>query len=405
MRYSLRLISSRSSDTIERHLARAGVDPEGIAIIKNKSERLIIKVDNVKAAAANIIKQQLLSIGGDAAVHRDVITGEPPISTVYILTDKRRLKALAEKLEDQPFALSELGRNIVKLVEDHERPPQHIPLPGGATIDLSDDPVVMGVLNVTPDSFSDGGSYNDPGRAVDRVHQMVEEGAGIIDIGGESSRPGACELSADDELARILPVLERLSGRLEVPVSIDTRKAEVAGTALDMGAVIINDISGFTHDPGMIPLAARSGAALVVMHMKGTPETMQEDPNYDDVLSEILQWLEERTGMLISKGVSPEKIIVDPGIGFGKRLVDNLDILQELGDFRSLGFPVLVGHSRKSFIGMITGREPDERLWGGLAAVGKCLDGGARILRVHDVKETIDFIKVWQSIELKGNGA
>jgi dihydropteroate synthase len=403
MRYSLRLISSRSSDTIERHLAKAGVDPEGIAIIKNKSERFIIKVDNVKAAAANIIKQQLLSIGGDAAVHRDVITGKPPLSTVYILTDRRRIEALAEKLEHQPFALSELGRDIIRLVEDHESPPQHIPLPGGGTIDLSDGPIVMGVLNVTPDSFSDGGSYNDPEQAVDRAHQMVEEGAGIIDIGGESSRPGAGELPAEDELARIQPVLERLSGRLGVPVSIDTRKAEVARTALDLGAVIINDISGFTRDPGMIPLAAKSGAAVVVMHMKGTPKTMQDDPSYDDVVSEILQWIEERTGILISNGVSPDKIIVDPGIGFGKRLADNIEILQELGDFRSLGFPVLVGHSRKSFIGMITGREPDERLWGGLAALAKCLDGGARILRVHDVKETIDFIKVWRSIELKGN--
>lgn len=405
MRYSLRLISSKSSDTIERHLARAGVDPEGIAIIKDKSERLIIKVDNVKAAAANIIKQQLLSIGGDAAVHRDVIMGKPPLSTVYILTDRRRIEALAEKLEHQPFSLSELGRNIIKLVEDHERLPHHIPLPGGAAIDLSKDPVVMGVINVTPDSFSDDGFFNDPGRAVDRAYQMVEEGAGIIDIGGESSRPGAGELSADDELARVQPVLERLSGRLEVPVSIDTRKAAVARTALDLGAVIINDISGFTHDPGMIPLAARSGAALVVMHMKGRPETMQQDPSYDDVVSEILQWLEERTGMLISNGVSTEKIIVDPGIGFGKRLVDNLNILQELGDFRSLGFPVLVGYSRKSFIGMITGQEPGKRLGGGFAALAKCLEGGARILRVHDVEETIDFIKVWQSIELKGNSA
>lgn len=405
MRYSLRLISSRSSDTIERRLAEAGVDPEGIAIIKSKSERLIIKVDNVKAAAANIIKQQLLSIGGDAAVHRDVIKGEPPLSTVYIVTDRRRIDSLAEKLEHQPFALPELGREIIRLVEDRESLPRRIKLPGGAAIDLSNGPIVMGILNVTPDSFSDGGSYDDPGRAVDRVHEMIEEGAGIIDIGGESSRPGAGELPAEDELARVRPVLERLSGRLDVPVSIDTRKAEVARAALDLGAAIINDISGFIHDPEMIPLAAESGAALVVMHMKGTPETMQDDPVYEDVVSEIIQWLEERTGMLISKGVSSDKIIVDPGIGFGKRLVDNLDILQELGDFRSLGFPVMVGHSRKSFIGMITGRKPDERLCGGLAAVGKCLDGGVRILRVHDVKETVDFIKVWRSIELKGNGA
>jgi dihydropteroate synthase len=405
MQYSLRLISSRSSDTIERHLTRAGVDPEGVAIIKDKSERLIVRVDNVKAAAANILKQQLLSLGGDAAVHRDVIAGEPSISTVYLVTDRRRIQALAEKLEYQPFGLPALGRDIVRLVEDHEQPPSRIPLPDGGLIDLSDGPVVMGVLNVTPDSFSDGGSFLDPGRAAERAHQMVDEGAGIIDIGGESSRPGAGELPAADELARVLPVLDRLSGRLGTPFSIDTRKAEVAEAALGLGAAVINDISALAHDPEMIPLAARSGTAVVVMHMKGTPETMQQDPSYEDVVSEIIEWLRDRTDTLVSNGVLPEKIIVDPGIGFGKRLIDNLDILKELGDFRSLGFPLLVGHSRKSFIGMITGRDPEERLWGGFAAVAKCLDGGAQILRVHDVKETVDFIKVWRSIELKGSDA
>ena len=405
MRYSLRLISSRSSSTIGEYLRKAGVDPEGIAIMKSKAEDLVIRVDGVPAAAANIIKQQLLSIGGDAAVHREVITGHPPFSTVYIFTDRRRIAALSEKLSYQPFGLGELAEGVVRLVEAAEHPPSSIPLPGDRSIDLSNGPVVMGIINATPDSFSDGGLFLEPSRAVERALEMIDEGADIIDIGGESSRPGSGELSVQEELSRVAPILEGLSGETDVPISIDTRKAKIAEAAIGLGATVINDISGLTHDPGMAEAAARSGAAVIVMHMQGTPETMQDDPFYEDVLSEIIEWFETRTASLISAGVAKDKIIIDPGIGFGKRLVDNLDILRGMGDFRGLGFPIMVGYSRKSFIGMITGREPTDRLWGGLAALGSALDGGAQIVRVHDVRETIDFIEVWKAITKKGNGS
>jgi len=405
MRYSLRLISSRSRHTIEEYLRDAGVDPEGVAIMADKAEGLVIRIDGVPAAAANIIKQQLLSIGGDAAVHRDVITGRPSASTVYIFTDRRRIPMLSERLSYQPFGLAGLSGEITKLIEAAEHPPRSIPLPGGRIIDLSKGPVVMGVINATPDSFSDGGEHLEPSRAIERAFEMVEEGAGIIDIGGESSRPGSSGPGADEELSRVAPILEGLAGRIDVPISIDTRRASVARAAVDLGACIINDISGLTHDPEMTAAAVGSGAAVIVMHMQGTPETMQDDPRYDDAVSEIIEWLAERTGELISAGLRKDKIIIDPGIGFGKRLIDNLAIFREMGDFRALGFPILVGYSRKAFIGALTGRGTDGRLPGGLAALGMCLGGGARIVRVHDVRETVDFIKVWKAIAEKGNGS
>ncbi len=405
MRYSLRLISSRSRQTVEEHLRRAGVDPEGVAIMADKAEGLVIRVDGVPAAAANIVKQQLLSIGGDAAVHRDVITGRPPTSTLYIFTDKRRIPMLAERLSYQPFGLAELSEEIANLVKAAEHPPRSVALPGGRIIDLSEGPIVMGIINATPDSFSDGGEHLEPSRAIERAFEMIEEGAGIIDIGGESSRPGSTGPDAEEELSRVAPILEGLAGKTDVPISIDTRRARVAREAVGLGASIINDISGLTHDPEMTATAVESGAAVVVMHMQGTPETMQEDPHYDDAVSEIIEWLAGRTGELISSGLPRDKIIIDPGIGFGKRLIDNLAIFRELGDFRGLGFPILVGHSRKSFIGALTGRDTGGRLWGGLAALGMCLEGGAQILRVHDVRETIDYVKVWKAIAAKGIGS
>lgn len=401
MRYTPRLIVSRSDAAFENHLAQAGVDPEGIRIMKSKARNLIIRVDNVSAPAANIIKQQLLSLGGDAAVHRDAITGRSEKSTVYIIADERRLAILTEKFKNQPFDLPVLGTEIERLLRVHHNPPVKIPLPHG-DIDLTAGPVIMGVINVTPNSFSDGGRYLDPNRAYERALEMVEEGASIIDIGAESTRPGSKELPTTEEIERVKPILEKLAGRLPVPISIDTRKADVARLAVASGASIINDISGLKHDREMLAVALETKAALTVMHMMGTPEDMQEDPQYTDAVTEIIEWLDTRTGELLSEGIDRQKIIVDPGIGFGKRLQDNLAILNELGDFHNLGFPVMIGYSRKSFIGMLTGREPVERLSGGFAALGKCLERGAQIIRVHDVKETADYCKVWKAIEERG---
>jgi dihydropteroate synthase len=319
-----------------------------------------------------------------------------------MFADERRLAVLADKLRYQPFGLAELGAGIRDLCTRYNRRPVRIGLPAGGMIDCSGSPVLMGVLNVTPDSFSDGGAFLDPKRAVARAHEMVEEGAGVIDIGAESTRPGAAAVSAAEEIDRIGPVLDELAGALPVPLSIDTRTASVARHAVAMGAAIINDISALSHDPQMIDVARESGAAVVAMHMQGTPETMQDDPRYDDAVSEIIDWLAKRTEHLIEAGIEREKIIVDPGIGFGKRLRDNLEIINEIGDFHNLGFPVLVGFSRKSFIGTITGRSPADRTAGGFAALAKCLDHRIQMLRVHDVGAARDFCRVWLAIERRG---
>lgn len=397
-RYPLRLVPLHARRTTERLLAGAGVDPAGIRIITQKTYSLMLQVEGVPAPAANILKQQLLSLGGDAAVHRDVITGRPDPTTVYIVGDARRLGELSGKLAYQPFGLQELGGEIDSLLERLGNPPRAVSIPGG-TLDLHEIPLVVGILNVTPDSFSDGGLYLDPDAARDRAQQMAAEGAAIIDIGGESTRPGARALTAREELDRITVALEKVAAAVNVPVSIDTQKADVARAALEAGAAIINDTSGLRCDPRMVEAAVETGAAVVIMHMQGTPETMQDTPHYDDAVSEIIEWLDVRTAALIASGVQRDKIIVDPGIGFGKRLEDNLALVEEIAAFHGLGFPVLVGYSRKSFLGGITGREPAERIYGGLAALGKCLEGGVQFVRVHDVKETIDFIKVWRALE------
>ena len=349
------------------------------------------------APAANILKQQLISIGGDAAVHRDVITGAPERSSVFIVADRRRLGSLSRRLANQPFGLSEIGREIDSILDRLDAPTAGLALPNGP-IAGRDLPMVMGVLNVTPDSFSDGGDFEDPDAALSHALRMVEAGADIVDVGGESSRPGAAQPPVEEELRRVLPVIERLAGHIDAPVSIDTRRAVVAREAAARGASIINDISGLTHDPGMMDAVRETGCAVVVMHMRGSPETMQNDPAYEDPVGEILEWLRARTGEIEVGGIPAGKIIVDPGIGFGKRLSDNLAIVREIAAFHGLGYPVLAGFSRKSFIGEITGRDARGRLCGGMAALEGCLRGGVQIVRVHDVPETVDYIRVSRAI-------
>jgi dihydropteroate synthase len=246
----------------------------------------------------------------------------------------------------------------------------------------------MGVLNVTPDSFYDGGRFFDPVRAAAQGLRLAEEGADIIDIGGESSRPGAEPISADEEIRRVLPVLTALRSRTKALLSIDTTKYESARAALEAGADIINDISAFSLDPRLLALAAEFEAGFILMHMKGLPKTMQADPRYDDVRAEVRAFLAEKIEIAAAYGISRESLAIDPGIGFGKSLEDNLTLIRGLESLTQLGPPVLVGVSRKSFLGKILDAPPEERLEGSLAAAIVCLMGGAHILRVHDVRET-----------------
>ena len=244
---------------------------------------------------------------------------------------------------------------------------------------------IMGVVNVTPDSFSDGGHFFRPDEAVAQGVKLAAEGADILDVGGESTRPGSEGISGEDEIKRVLPVIQGLRSRTNALISIDTQKTEVAEKALEAGAQIINDISALRTNPQMAALAARTKAGLVLMHMKGTPRTMQENPHYDDVVAEIKQFLAERAQFAQSRGVEKSRIVIDPGIGFGKTFEHNLTIMRHLAELADLGYPVLLGASRKSFIGRLTGRPAPERLWGTVGAhvAGALL--GAHLVRVHDV--------------------
>ncbi len=270
----------------------------------------------------------------------------------------------------------------------------------GRTLTVTSDcPMVMGILNVTPDSFSDGGVHFDHLKAVHAALQMEADGAAVIDIGGESTRPGADEVTAEVEIERVVPVIVQVRERSEVPISIDTRKATVAEAALHAGADVINDVSALRHDPQMRPLAARSGVPVVLMHMRGEPRTMQENIHYDDVVADVARELRSFREDAIAGGIDACQIVLDPGIGFGKTFAHNLTLLAHLDELAALG-PLLIGASRKAFIGHLTGRPAGPaRAVGSLATVAAAQRAGAAFVRVHDVRETIDFLRVLTAIE------
>jgi dihydropteroate synthase len=267
-------------------------------------------------------------------------------------------------------------------------------------------PLVMGILNVTPDSFTDGGQHTTLETALTQAHKMASAGAALIDIGGESTRPGAASVSQAEELDRVMPVCEALLRGSEhhdpitIPISIDTRKAAVASATLAAGAHMINDVSA-ASDPGMIDVIreAGDGIPVVLMHMRGKPDTMQQSPHYDDVCGEVFGFLSGRAESVIASGIGRSRIIVDPGIGFGKRLQDNLLLLKNIDKLRNLGYPVLVGASRKTFIGQVLEADTDHRLTGSLAVAAQCYRAGVELLRVHDVAETIHLIRVLDAID------
>jgi dihydropteroate synthase len=267
------------------------------------------------------------------------------------------------------------------------------------TLTLGERTLVMGVLNVTPDSFSDGGKYDQPEAAIERALAMEQEGADVLDIGGESTRPGSEETSAVEELDRILPVLEGLRGRLKIPVSVDTRRASVAELAIRAGADMINDVSGLRTDARLAEVVAKNGVGLILMHMRGEPRTMQRGPFARDVMSDVVSGLRESVAMACKAGVAKTQIILDPGIGFGKSYAQNYELIEKLPRLAALGYPLLVGTSRKGFLGATLARDgktapPGERIWGTAATVTASILGGAHIVRVHDVAEMAQVARV-----------
>ena len=256
------------------------------------------------------------------------------------------------------------------------------------TLHFGDVPCVMGIVNVTPDSFSDGGRFFTPNTAIEHALRLEDEGADILDIGGESTRPYSESVAADDELRRIVPVLEALIGRVAIPISIDTSKSEVAQAAIGLGAEIINDVTGLERDPAMIHVARTSQVGVCAMHMQGTPQTMQDNPHYSDVVAEIYAYLAARDAALLAAGISPERICLDPGIGFGKTHEHNVELVQSSQKFLALGRPILVGHSRKGFIGKLIGSKVADRTAGTLGVTLALARLGVQVVRVHDVQAT-----------------
>ena len=271
-------------------------------------------------------------------------------------------------------------------------------LVGSQRWEMSGPTKLMGIVNVTPDSFSDGGQFDSASAAVEHALRLIEEGADILDVGGESTRPGAAPVSLDEELRRVVPVVRELARQTQTPISIDTSKAEVAQQCLEAGAAIVNDISGLTFDADMPRVCREASCGVIVMHIQGTPQTMQTDPRYDDVVADLCQHFSRRLDELEAAGIARERIVLDPGIGFGKTAEQNLELLSHIANFHELGRPVLIGHSRKRFLKKVLGREVEERNAGTLGASLALAAQGTDILRVHDVRATRDALLAWQTV-------
>ena len=383
----LRII--RNEEDSRKEMEAIGVEEGGIKIMVPKSFHYCIKFYGLEPQDAIIMKQEMLAAGGDVAISQYAIPPHGEKTDALVIGTKTQLRILSMKMKMQYERLNEAGEKISGLIESMEKTHEIVI---GKTLRTGERTLIMGILNVTPDSFYEGGKYSSVESALERAREMVEEGADIIDVGGESSRPGSLPVSKDEELSRILPVIKAISDELDVPISVDTYRAEVAEEAIKAGAGMVNDITAMGGDESMAEVVSEHGVPICLMHMKGTPQNMQKNPHYDDTMAEITKFLHERAEYAMAKGIDEKNIILDPGIGFGKRtgegIEDNCEIIARLAELKSLGFPVLVGASRKTFIGNLSNTRVEERLEGSLGAEAMAIANGADILRVHDVKET-----------------
>ena len=393
-RFRARILEAETLAEIAREIEETESDPEGVGIMTRKGRTFPVRLSDVPLKAAPLLKQEMLSVGGDAAHARGVADHSVESTPVVLLATWGQYQRLLPKLRRQPFRLKELADEVDRALRAYvAHGPRRVE---GArrSLEVGDRPRVMGIVNVTPDSFSDGGKFLDPERAIAAALGMVADGADVIDVGGESTRPKATEIPPEVEWDRIRPVLEGLRGRLSVPISVDTRHAEVADRAIAAGADFVNDVEGLRSE-AMRSVVARTGAGVIVMHMRGTPTTMQENLEYADLRGEVYGALTEATDAARRAGVAPERILVDPGLGFGKSAEQSLELLVHAGEFRCLGYPVVLGASRKSFLGAYAGGSgPFDRLEPGLAAAVLAAERGVAILRTHDVRPTVQALKI-----------
>ncbi len=380
----VRLLHFGKPDEAIQEMQRIGVDPIGIESMREKIFHLNLKIEGIDCRLANVLKQEMVLLGGDVAMDKRIIDCSIAASDLILMGTQNQIKALIDRLEDRFNGFQGVAVRIRECLKNLESPPHTIRCKK-TVFHLDERTHLMGILNVTPDSFSDGEMFFAPDRAISHGIELASQGADIIDIGGESTRPGAKPLPRDEELRRVIPVIEGLAAKVDVPISIDTYKSFIAEKAIEAGAEMINDISGLHFDPKMADVAARYEVPIVLMHTKGTPEVMQLDVHYDCLLTEIMEYLEESIEVAEGAGVDAKQIIIDPGIGFGKSAEDNLRIIYHLAELKSLGKPIMLGTSRKSFIGKILNAEVDQRVEGTLASISAAIMNGANILRVHDV--------------------
>ena len=402
MRFNPRVLDVDSLAEAYARLDELRPSDDGRAIMAPKMVARVMRVDNVDTRAAHILKQNMLSIGGEVSLPREVFGGGGDRVSAVISGNLKHYRLLISKLKRQPFGLKTLAAELEQVLGPSRGEAARTLRLGGREYDLGKRTLVMGVVNVTPDSFSDGGRFHDAATAVGHALRLEEEGADILDIGGESNRPGSDFISVEEELRRVLPVVTEVAGRAGVPLSIDTTKAEVARLALAEGCAMVNDISAMRLDEGMLPLVVEEKVPFCLMHMQGLPKDMQVKPHYDDVVGEVAAFLRERAEAAEAGGADPGGIMIDPGIGFGKNLEHNLELMRRLDELKSLGYVLVLGNSRKAFIGRILGLPEGERVEGTAAGVALGIAGGADIVRVHDVKEMVRVCRVADAILGKG---
>lgn len=398
----MRIFPFSSRDEVEKIMRDIGVDPYGIRIMLPKAQTFLIRLNAINNICANILKQEMLSLGAEAAITRGALTGKIKKTDILMIGSLAQFKLLSQKIKPQPFGLDKLSEELDENIKNYVKDNFILSL-RGSSLNLNHKTQIMGIINLTFDSFSGDGLYNsNSGRCLNlaliKAKKMVSDGADIIDLGGQSSRPGAKNISIKEELARTVPVVKLLAKKINKPISIDTTRPRVAEACLDSGAQIINDVSGL-RDKRMIKVAARYKAAVVIMHMLGVPLNMQKVIAYHSLIDEIALYLKNAIDSAQAGGIKPDKIIVDPGIGFGKKPEHNLEIIKRLAEFRALGKPILIGTSRKSFIGNILGADLHGRSIGTLATCVLAAQNGAKIIRVHDVREASQCLKMVDAVK------
>jgi dihydropteroate synthase len=393
---TIRVLEIKDLAAAEKEIREIGCEETGIKLMAPKACFTSLKIYNLSPTAANIIKQEMLSYGGEAATAYGAINHSVKSTNVLIFGTLRQFKQLIQKLKKHQFGLPLLAEKINQVLTHYYNPPQKFKI-GNKIFDLKRHVYLMGILNVTPDSFSDGGKFYHFEDAVRRGMELAKEGAEIIDVGGESTRPGARPVPEEEEIRRVVPVVKQLA-KEGLIISVDTRKAKVAQAALEAGAKLINDVSGLQYDKKMAKIIARYQVPVCLMHMRGTPATMQKNPVYQDLIKEILEELSKSIEIAQNAGILQEKIIIDPGIGFSKTVEHNLEIFKRLDEFRVLGRPILVGPSRKSVIGKVLNLPVEERLEGTAALVALAAVKGANFVRVHDVKAMRRVIEMVEAV-------